>query len=75
MRIVDCQHDELLEGGSSDKVAAAVFHALDGAPMLHSDPDGGAGLGKVSVLSISMSVLSTFRRQVLGYDRFQKRKG
>ena len=28
VQIVDCQHGELLEGGSSDGVAAAVFHAL-----------------------------------------------
>ena len=80
MQIVDRQHDELLEGGSSDGVAGAVFHALLAA----SDPDGGADasdsdvgaeLGEVSVLFIDVLRLPTFRRQVLGDDQFQKCQG
>ena len=37
-----------------------------------SDPDGGAESVEVSVHSIDVFVLSTFRRQVLGHDRLQK---
>ena len=34
VQMVDHWHDELLEGGSSNGAAAAVFHALDCAVIL-----------------------------------------
>ena len=42
--------------------------------LLRSDPDGGAESGEVSVLSIGALRLLTFRRQVLGHDRFQMKR-
>ena len=60
MQIVDRRHGELLEGGSSDRVAGAVPHALLAA----SDPDGGAESGEFRVF-VDMLVLSTSGRRVL----------
>ena len=44
VQILDRRHDKLLEGDSSKRAAAAVFHLL----LPHSAPDGGAESGEVS---------------------------
>ena len=63
MQIVDCQHGELLEGGSSSRVAGAVPHAL----LAVSDPDGGAQSGEVSGL-----LLAACTRQFPQHDWLQR---
>ena len=67
MQVVDHRHGELLEGGSSSRVAGAVPHAL----LTASDPDGGAESGECRVF-IDMLVLSTSGRRALAHDPFQK---
>ena len=44
VQIVDRQNGELLEGGSSNRVAGAVSHAL----LAVSDPDGSAESGEAA---------------------------